>query len=110
MGYDILSNTTQKSWTCHHDWGCFLDLAQAFGSSPEHQGGHYYIGNDHQEVSDEDARAMAKALNRAIVYIQDVKHINMTHNGETLRTFDDSDVTHLCALAALADAGSFTIA
>jgi len=110
MGYDILSNTTQKSWSCHHDWGCFLDLAEFFGWAPEHKGCHYYIGNNYQKVSDTDARAMAKALNQAIVYIQDVQHINMKHNGETLRTFDVSDVTHLCVLATLADAGGFTIA
>ena len=110
MGYDILSNTTQKSWSCHHDWGCFLDLAAAFGWAPEQNGSHYYVGNNHQKVTDTDARAMAKALNLAIVYIEDVQPMNMKADGKTLRTFDAADVTHLRALAALADAGGFTIA
>ncbi len=109
MGYDILSNTTPKSWSCHHDWGCFFDLAQAFGWAPEHKGCHYYIDNNYQKVSDIDARAMAKALTLAIVYIEDVQPINMEADGKTLRTFEVADVAHLCALAALADAGGFTI-
>jgi hypothetical protein len=109
MGYDILSNTTQKSWSCHHDWGCFLDLAEAFGWVPEHKGIHYYIGNNYQKVSDEDAFAMATALNMAIAYLKDAP-VNMTANGTILRTFDATDITHLRALASLGGAGGFTIA
>jgi hypothetical protein len=109
MGYDILSNTTQKSWSCHHDWGCFIDLAEAFGWIPEHNGVHYYIGNDYQKVSDEDALAMARALNLAIAFIKETP-VNMKAGGKTLRTFDAADFTHLCALAELAGAGGFTIA
>jgi hypothetical protein len=108
MGYDILSNTTQKTWSCRN-FGFIVDLAEAFGWLPEHKGIHYYIGNNYQKVSDEDAFAMAKALNMAIAYIKDAP-VNMTAKGTILRTFDATDVTHLCALATLAGAGGFTIA
>jgi hypothetical protein len=108
MGYDILSNTTQKSWNCHHDWGCFLSLAQAFGWAPERKD-FYYIHTDFQKVSDEDAFAMAEALNMAIAYIKD-EPVDMTFNADILKTFDATDVPHLCALATLASEGGFTIA
>jgi hypothetical protein len=108
MGYDILSNTTQDSWNCHN-FGFIVDLAEAFGWLPEHKGSHYYIRNDFQKVSDEDALAMAQALNRAIAYIKDAP-VNMTFDGETLTTFVAGDITHLSALTALACAGGFTIA
>ena len=110
MGYDILSNTTHNSWNCGHAWGCYLDLAEAFGWAPEQNGSHYYIGNDYQNVSDKDARAIANALLLAIAYIQDVQPINMTANGTTLLTFDVEDVPHLCDLVALTLAGGFTVA
>jgi hypothetical protein len=113
MGYDILSNTTPQCWSCHHDWGCFLDLAEAFGWVPEprpqHVPGHddssYYIWNDRQKVSDADAQA----LDLAIDYMKDAP-INMKAGGTTLKTFDAEDITHLRALATLAGTGGFTIA
>jgi hypothetical protein len=111
LGYDILSNTTQKSWSCNqHSWGSILGLAQHFGWVPEHNAGTYYMGNDFQKVSDKDACGIARALDRAIVYIEAVAGINLKAGEETLRTFDVADVEHLSELVQLADAGGFIIA
>jgi hypothetical protein len=81
MGYDILSKTG-KYWNCHQsDWINYLNVATVFGWAPEgtfyedDRGGvdeHFvgsYLGNDRQMVTDDDARAMAVALNLALTTI-----------------------------------------
>ena len=81
MSYEIL-RSNGKYWTCHQsDWGGYLDVAIAFGWLPEgaffkcdeggfgeHRSGSY-IGNDFQIVADDDAHAMAAALNLAVATI-----------------------------------------
>ena len=81
MSYEILGSTG-KNWSCHQSiWGLYLDLAEAFGWKPEgaffkcdelgfgeHPSGSY-LGNDWQIVTDDDARAMAAALNLAVATI-----------------------------------------
>jgi hypothetical protein len=81
MSYEIVGNTG-KYWTCHQSaWHDYLILAVAFGWAPdgaffkcdeagfgEHASGSY-LGNDWQIVTDDDARAMATALNLAVAVI-----------------------------------------
>jgi hypothetical protein len=81
MSYEIVGNSG-KYWTCHQSaWSDYLVLAVAFGWAPdgaffkcdeggfgEHVSGSY-LGNDWQMVTDDDARAMATALNLAIAVI-----------------------------------------
>ena len=81
MSYEIFGRNG-KYWTCHQDdWGSYLEVATAFGWTPEgafskcdeggfgeHPSGSY-LGNDFQIVTDGDARAMAEALNRAVTSI-----------------------------------------
>jgi len=81
MSYEVIGNNG-KYWTCHQSaWGDYLKLATAFGWAPEgaffrddergfgpHASGSY-IGNDWQQVGDEDARAFGAALHLAIATI-----------------------------------------
>jgi hypothetical protein len=81
MSYEILGSTGQY-WSCHQcAWRHYLKIAIAFGWVPEgaffkcdevgfgeHPSGSY-SGNDWQIVTDDDARAMAAALNLAVATI-----------------------------------------
>jgi hypothetical protein len=81
MSYEILGSNG-KYWTCHQSaWRDYLKLATAFGWAPEgaffkcdevgfgaHPSGSY-LGNDWQMVTDDDAHAMAAALNLAVAAI-----------------------------------------
>jgi hypothetical protein len=81
MSYEILGSKGQY-WTCQQGaWSDYLKLATAFGWAPEgaffrddergfgpHDSGSY-IGNDWQQVGDDDARAFGAALNLAIATI-----------------------------------------
>ena len=81
MSYEILGSN-DKYWTCHqYAWRDYLKVATAFGWAPEgaffkcdeggfgeHPSGSY-LGNDWQTVTDDDARAMATALNLAVATI-----------------------------------------
>jgi hypothetical protein len=104
MSYEIVGNTG-KYWTCHQSaWRDYLILAVAFGWAPhgaffkcdeggfrEHASGSY-LGNDWQTVTDDDARAMAAALNLAIAIIN--AGAPMTDNqAKALKAFaiDDDD-------------------
>jgi hypothetical protein len=78
MSYEILGSRGQY-WTCQQGaWSDYLKLATAFGWAPEgaffrddergfgpHDSGSY-IGNDWQQVGDDDARAFGAALHLAI--------------------------------------------
>jgi hypothetical protein len=81
MSYEILGNTG-KYWACNqHDWPDYLKLATAFGWVPEGaffkcdemSFGQYssgsYLGNDLQQVTDGDGRAMQAALNLAVASV-----------------------------------------
>jgi hypothetical protein len=80
MSYEILGSTGK--WTCRQwDWRNYLNAAIVFGWHPEgaffknDEGGYgehpsgSYFGNDYQIVTDNDARAMAAALNLAVATI-----------------------------------------
>jgi hypothetical protein len=82
MSFEILGSTGED-WSCPQlMWESYLDLAEAFGWKPEgaffkcdpqtgfgpYPSGSYTC-NDWQIVTDDDARAMAAALNRAIAKI-----------------------------------------
>jgi hypothetical protein len=71
-----------KYWTCHQSaWPDYLKVATAFGWAPEgaffkdDEGGFgphscgSYLGNDRQQVTDDDARAFGAALHLAIATI-----------------------------------------
>jgi hypothetical protein len=81
MSYEILGSNG-KYWTCHQSaWPDYLKVATAFGWAPEgaffkddeggfrpHSSGSY-LGNDRQQVSDDDARAFGASLHLAIATI-----------------------------------------
>src|SRR4051812_43009313 len=77
MSYELLGSTG-KYWTCHQlAWRDYLMVATAFGWAPDgafngHFGEHpsgSYLGNDWQQVTDDDARAFGAALNLAVAAI-----------------------------------------
>jgi hypothetical protein len=81
MSYEILGSNGNY-WTCHQSaWPDYLKVAAAFGWAPEgaffkddeggsgpHSSGSY-LGNDRQQVTDDDARAFGAALHLAIATI-----------------------------------------
>ena len=81
MSYEILGSKGQY-WTCQQRaWRDYLKVATAFGWAPE--GAFFkddeegfgprscgsYLGNDRQQVTDDDARAFGAALHLAIATI-----------------------------------------
>jgi hypothetical protein len=152
MSYDIHSNCSSKSFKCNNAaWPRYLQLARAFGwrpagvthfiawtengpkltEIPDGQGSYFY--NDWQQVTDVDARELAKALRRAAAAVDE--RSPLTENQyQNLKAFagrgDDDvfiglvpqqgaadwqgiagvDLRGVLALSDLAGEGGFTIA
>ena len=82
MGYDILSKSGKSFWCQQSAWPDYLEVAIAFGWAPAGAffkndeagfGPHpsaSYLGNDWQQVTDDDARAFGAALNLAITTVK----------------------------------------
>lgn len=123
MGYDILGGRN-GSWHCHQsDWRYYLDVAKAFGWVPqgaffkcdeggygEHPSGSY-LGNDWQIATDDDAHALAVALNLAVATVNTGSPMT-DEQAAALKGEGNDGVTvrGMTDLAKLAGAGGFTIA
>jgi hypothetical protein len=119
-------------------WGECLTLAEVFGWTPAeteapapcHQGGPNrnwngnYGTNDYQEVTDDDARAFAAALKRAIEALM-MEHPLTVEQAQAVKVFEETEidfdspqcieiktiiVRRVAELAALASKGRFMIA
>jgi hypothetical protein len=137
MSYEILGKSGSY-WTCpQNSWRHYLRIATAFGWAPDgaffkndegglraHPSGSY-LGNDWQQVTDDDARAFSVALKLAIGAVNAgsplttdqadaLKPLEVTSNDEAGR-FDPNEQSYVALLGTIADLaevaalGSFTI-
>jgi hypothetical protein len=112
MGIDLVGNHGDARFAFGTWDGC-LELAVAFGwqpagtsAPPDHKGpwSGTYCGNDYQEVSDQDARAMAAALHLALAALPKQKF-----TAKQRKAWASAEIFSVFHLANYANDGGFLI-
>ena len=112
MGVDLIGHGGASfQW---NDWHQLLRIAIAFGwhpagtiAPPDRDGdwGGGYFSNDFQEVSDSDARALRRALHRAVTSVRTEQALTE----EQATALDGMHIGVVCELADYAVSGGFAI-
>lgn len=113
MGVDFIRHGDDLSlnWQA---WRACFELARAFGWAPVGTVAHRdysgpwsgtYFTNDLQEVTDEDARALAAALRRARTELKTKTRLTK----EQTQAWEGMNINMICRLADFAKKGHFAI-
>jgi len=117
MGIDLFGRGEAEARFSHDGWRNCLNLALAFGWRPAgtvHR--HEYMGppngwpgdyvtNDFQLVTDDDAKALATALRRALRARRTKRRLTKKQQG----AWSATRMNVICGLAKFCEAGSFSI-
>jgi len=112
MGYDLQGRGGASFNTAA--WSMCLNVATAFGWEPagtvdpddcNREWGGAYFSNDYQQVTDDDARALAAALRRALGALETKEKLTQ----EQAKACDDIHLSVIRKLADYAEGGRFAI-